>query len=236
MLITLCEDSDPGGREVKRHIIALRNKERAVEIHPLKQWLRENPSAVPDHMDPTEDTSHSLRSGLKRAGWKLFGTAERVILVRPDDAEDTEMIEELLGSEDETSEPDKEVEEAEEIKFGLERDLQSALRANIGQIEAGLTITDGGKEQTTEAGRIDITASDKDGHTVVIELKAGIASPSAVAQILSYMSVVSVPEKKPVRGILIAGDFHKQVIYAARSVPALQLKKYSFVFSFSDIP
>src|SRR5262245_23875392 len=50
--------------------------------------------------------------------------------------------------------------EAAEITFGLERDLQMALRSNIEQLEPGLEIIDGGKERITEAGRIDITARD----------------------------------------------------------------------------
>jgi RecB family endonuclease NucS len=48
---------------------------------------------------------------------------------------------------------------------------------------------------------------------VVIELKAGNASPDAIAQILAYMSAVAEADQKPVRGILIAGDFHKRVAW-----------------------
>ncbi len=44
------------------------------------------------------------------------------------------------------------------LKFGLERDLQDALRGNIAQLEPGLKITDGGKENRVDAGRVDITA------------------------------------------------------------------------------
>jgi DNA-binding CsgD family transcriptional regulator len=42
----------------------------------------------------------------------------------------------------------EEVIAAVETTFGLERDLQSALRNNIDQLEAGLKIADGGKEQS----------------------------------------------------------------------------------------
>ena len=73
------------------------------------------------------------------------------------------------------------------MTFGLERDLQMALRANIEQLEPALTITDGGSERIVESGRIDITARDKDGCTVVIELKTGVADRDAVGQIRSYM-------------------------------------------------
>ena len=52
-----------------------------------------------------------------------------------------------------------------ESAFGLERDLQKALRANIGQLETGLKIVDGGTEKNAPAGRIDITAEDPGGTT-----------------------------------------------------------------------
>jgi RecB family endonuclease NucS len=113
--------------------------------------------------------------------------------------------------------------------------MQAALRANIGQLEAGLKIIDGGKENATEAGRIDITAEDANGHIVVIELKAGMAAPEAVAQILAYMGTVAEQKDKPVRGILVAGDFHKRVLLASRAVSNLNLKKYSFKFGFDTI-
>jgi hypothetical protein len=56
-----------------------------------------------------------------------------------------------------------EVADAVDTAFGLERDLQMALRQNIEQLEPGLTITDGAREQTVASGRIDITAQDRDG-------------------------------------------------------------------------
>jgi len=121
--------------------------------------------------------------------------------------------------------------EAAEATFGLERDLQNALRANIGQLEEGLSIIDGGKEMTTEAGRTDIVVEDAEGTTTVIELKAGTAPPSALTQLLAYMEAVG--EESSVRGILVAEDFHERVLYAAQAVPNVQLQKYRFEFSFS---
>jgi transposase-like protein len=76
--------------------------------------------------------------------------------------------------------------EASETTFGLERDLQSALRANIEQLEPGLRIVDDGKEHITDAGRIDITDKDTDGVVVVIEVKAGTAAPEALTQLSAY--------------------------------------------------
>ena len=121
----------------------------------------------------------------------------------------------------------------EEITFGLERDLQIALRRNIDQLEPGLKIVDGGTERTVAAGRIDITAEDGSNKLVVIELKAVVAAPESVAQILAYMASVE-EDQRVVRGILVAPDFHPRVVLAAKAVPNLQLKKYSFTFSFRD--
>src|SRR6266851_3417232 len=101
---------------------------------------------------------------------------------------------------------DEETADAIQTTFGLERDLQVALRKNIEQLEPGLKIVDGNKEQIVESGRIDITAEDSSGTTVIIELKAGTADREAVAQILAYMGDL-MSKGKAVRGILVAGDF-----------------------------
>jgi RecB family endonuclease NucS len=62
------------------------------------------------------------------------------------------------------------------------------LRANIEQLESGLSINDGGKEKIgLSRGRTDILAIDANKRTVVIELKAVTADRDAIAQILQYM-------------------------------------------------
>lgn len=124
---------------------------------------------------------------------------------------------------------------AAETTFGLERDLQLALRSNIQQLEEGLVIIDEGKEYTTEAGRIDILAKDVSDRIVVIELKAGRAAPEALTQLLAYMGAVSEQQQQPVRGILVAGDFHPRVVFAARAVPHVTLRRYRFEFTFASI-
>jgi len=124
--------------------------------------------------------------------------------------------------------------EAGTVTFGLERDLQSALRGNIEELEMGLKITDGGSEQKVEAGWIDVTAEDVEGKLVVIELKTGAARPGSLTQILAYMASLESEKRKAVRGILIAGYFDRRVILAARRDPALQLRRYCFSFTFSE--
>ncbi len=114
----------------------------------------------------------------------------------------------------------------------LERDLQCALRGKIGRLEPGLRIADRGKERTVKyggtakPGRIDITAEDRRGATVVIELKRGKVGRHAIGQILGYMGALML-RKQSIRGILVAKEFSPQGIAAARPVPALQLRRYT---------
>ena len=126
-------------------------------------------------------------------------------------------------------------EDSAELKFGLERDLQKALRANIEQLEPGLKIIDGGAERSVQVGKIDITAEDADGRLVVIELKAGRAELPSIGQLLSYMGSVNSDSNQPVRGILVAGDFHPRLVMAARAVADITLVAYSFQFSLNRV-
>ncbi len=97
----------------------------------------------------------------------------------------------------------EEIIDALETTFGLEKDLQKALRYNIEQLESGLKVIDQGKELTTEAGRIDIAVEDKEGNFVVIELKAGTAKPDSIAQVLSYTAALKEEKKKCVKNKIV---------------------------------
>ncbi len=126
------------------------------------------------------------------------------------------------------------LEEAADLKFCLECDLQESLRLNIQQLEHGLEITDGGRERITDTGRIDITARDATGATVIIELKAGVAAPQALTQLLAYIGAVGQEGGMAPRGLLIAQDFHPKVIFAAKATSNVKLLKYGFKFSFGQ--
>jgi hypothetical protein len=136
---------------------------------------------------------------------------------------------------DETIENQNSVNVIDGQRIGLERDMQMALRANIQQLEPGMVIIDEGAERAVTSGFIDITARDVNGVTVVIELKAGRAGRNAVGQIISYMGDIYLEEDDgTVRGILVASDFDRNAISAARMVPSLKLLKYSVRFEFLD--
>jgi len=117
---------------------------------------------------------------------------------------------------------------------GFERQMQQALRLNIGQLEANMQADDDGVERRVESGFIDITARDATGRLVVIELKTGVAGQRAVAQILSYMGDVAAEEDTAeIRGMLVAFDFDHKAKAAAKIVPSLELVKYGFKFEFA---
>jgi hypothetical protein len=131
---------------------------------------------------------------------------------------------------------DTEVASAVDTAFGLERDMQKALRENIEQLEPGLTIDDGGRERTVASGRIDITARDTHGNIVVIELKTGEADRDAVAQILAYMGdLIEDQPNASIRGVLIAKSFEPRARAAARAVSSIQLVQYVYLFTFEKV-
>jgi len=204
---------------VQTHLVVIKEADDSISTHRLKQWLRNNPDQLPPGLHPDENTSHALRRGLKNIGWKLQFTPKEVLLIHPDDLGDTSYADSLIDKkvDEDADNNEQEIEDSGELTFGLEKDLQVALRANIQQLEDGLNIIDGGKERSTKAGRIDITSQDSQGSIVVIELKAGRATSGVVAQVLSYMRVVAEEDQKPVRGIIVAGDFNDRVILAANN-------------------
>lgn len=122
-----------------------------------------------------------------------------------------------------------------EVTFGLEHELQTALRSDIEQLEPGLNIADGGSERIIDAGHVDITAADREGATVIIELKAGMAAPAALTQLLAYMGAVAEQDKTNVRGVLVAGEFHSRVVFAAKAIPNVQLRRYRYNFMFEAV-
>ena len=176
----------------------------------------------------TEQVARRLgvRAGTVRA-WKAHGTmgtygAAPLLAPASDDADgETPLMSGVVA-------------EAEELKFGLEKDLHQAVRSNIAQLEPGLRIIDGGKERHVETGFIDILAEDTAQRLVVIELKVGPAPQDVVAQILGYMGDLAQTEEREVRGIVIAAEFSNRLRSAARA-GGLRLVSYTYRFSFTDV-
>jgi len=221
----------------KSHYVITRSDKGTPIQSPLKPWVRDNLERLPEKFYEDDDTSHNLRRKLRHLGWHMNITSNSVFVVQPDkngsfDYAD-DFIEETV-EEDEDAELDI-TEEATEITFSLEKDLQKALRENIQSLERGLKIIDDGKEKSTIAGRIDITAIDSSNMCVVIELKAIEAKSDVIAQILAYMEAVKQESKEECRGIIIASGFSDRVKLAAKQIPSLRLVEYSFQFSFKAL-
>ena len=118
----------------------------------------------------------------------------------------------------------------------LERDMQMALRADIGLLEPGLEIIDNGAERSVESGAIPITARDPSGAIVVIDLRGASVGRRAVAQVLSFMGDIAAEEPEAnVRGILVGSGFEKNARAAARMAPSLSLLTYGLTFRFSPV-
>jgi endonuclease len=120
----------------------------------------------------------------------------------------------------------------EKQRLSLERDMQHALRKNIGLLEAGLIIVDDGMERSVLSGFIDILCRDASGVMVIIELKAGKADARVIGQTLGYMGDLQEEEETAVRGIIVAHDFDQRTRSAAKAVPNLSLFRYAISFQF----
>jgi hypothetical protein len=218
------------------HYVVIKGENGEAIQYPLKPWARKNLHEMPKGIDPDSQTSHDVRRRLKQNGWRLDITGTKVFVIRPDENGSFDYANNFIsGIIDEVTDETTEGEEALEMTFGLEKDMQAALRKNIESLEKGLTVIDGGKERITEAGRIDITAKDSMNRTVIIELKAIDAKPEVIAQTLAYMETVKKEDKVDVRGIIIASGFPERVKLAARQIPNLQLTNYSFKFNYNNV-
>lgn len=119
--------------------------------------------------------------------------------------------------------------------------MEASLVVNLEQLEAGLRLYQedgvvGQQLDTGVVGRLDLLAVDSSGRLVVIKLKAGEADERVCSQILRYMGWVNreLAGDRPVRGIIVANDFHDRVRYAIEVIPSVSLKRYGVRFEFSD--
>ncbi|MCD6461408.1 MAG: endonuclease NucS [Thermoplasmata archaeon] len=86
---------------------------------------------------------------------------------------------------------------------GMEKDLVDALERNPEMIEPGLVVVR--REERTRSGAIDLLCRDREGNTVVVEVKRSTAGPSAASQLMAYIEDIrSLNPDAPVRGILVA--------------------------------
>ena len=87
-----------------------------------------------------------------------------------------------------------------ESSLTLERDLEDQIVSHLDILESGLTLVS--RQESSDVGRLDLLARDKDGRTVIIELKAGEAKDSSIGQIARYMGWYAQKEGTPPRAVL----------------------------------
>jgi hypothetical protein len=138
------------------------------------------------------------------------------------------------------AEPEEEV-EAEAFSYEFESTLESHLGKSLNTLEEGLQLyksPDGqlGQQFTTEVGRIDLLAKDKQDNFVVIEIKVGQAGDKTLGQLLRYVGWVKrhLSPNRPVRGIIVSRDVTDALKYAASTLDTVALKEYEVRFTFSD--
>lgn len=129
--------------------------------------------------------------------------------------------------------------EASGFAVSLERDLEDYLEHQLDELEPGLKLyRDGetsGRQFSTDAGRIDLLATDKSGAFVAIEVKAGRAERDVLGQILTYVNSIREHPAggQPVRGIIVASDFAPVLLPTTRDLsPKVTLYRYWTEFRF----
>ena len=124
--------------------------------------------------------------------------------------------------------------EGEETVFEDEGELQNYLEKNWDISPFGNEWTlKHSKFKTKKIGEIDLLAKNKEGNKwLVIELKKDQASDETVGQILRYMGYVKRhmlnSKDEVVMGLIVAGTFDKQILYALGCCPEISIKKYSY--------
>jgi len=150
----------------------------------------------------------------------------------------------LKAKVDVTTEPNREEEDTieenlEEVQISLEGDLELFIVKDLTSVEDGLSQYQGdrGEQFSVDSGRIDVLAVDKEGSFVVIELKAGTATDSVLAQVLAYMADVkkTLADQKRVRGIIIAYDFSNRLTSAVSLLEDVAIVKYRVRFDFERV-
>ena len=217
------------------HYIVRKTENGEPQQYALKNWIRLNLDNLPLGFDPDNQTTSQLKGRLRQLQWQTRQTVNEVFMICPDENGSFDYADSLIENIREEEEQNlTENDEANELTFSLEKDLQAALRKNIESLETGLVIIDNGRERNTVAGRIDITAQDNKSNKVIIELKAIDAKSEVIAQTLAYMEAVKNEDKCNVRGIIVASGFSERVKLASRQIPNLKLIEYKFQFNFHE--
>jgi len=121
-----------------RHYVAFTRAGGEIELHRMKEWLRDHPEVLPSSADPWTQTSRQLRNALRRQGWLMRESDNDLRLFPPDDPGGDKVRENAPALEDEqTSRAPSSRERA------WVRDLVPRLQAALAAVEPALEVRDG---------------------------------------------------------------------------------------------
>lgn len=136
--------------------------------------------------------------------------------------------------------PEEDIEEEDDepvtdIAFKLEAQLRDFIAQNIRNIPVNgrqLTLHENGVEFATDAGFIDILATDDKGNYVVFELKRGRTPDHVIGQLARYMGWVkqNIGKGKDVHGVIVAKTIGENLHYAQAAIPNVSLLEYAVKF------
>jgi endonuclease NucS-like protein len=220
---------------VQRHIVVIPRGDGGVEVHPLKEWLRQNPTVLVG-VDPNGVTSHQLRSALRRQGWGMQETPTEVRLIKPGTEFGSHAVGEVLGSGELADDADGDL----EPYFSLEYQLRDFLASNLSTISINgrrlrLYVDPTGRdgiEFPSAVGPIDLLAIDESGSFFVFEIKRANSSDKAIGQVARYMGWVkqTIGKGQDVSGVIVAKSISENLRYACSIVPNVFLYEYAVEF------
>ena len=224
-----------GTVSVKRFNVVVAKEDGGIELHPMKEWLRQHVQDVPNGLDPTSSTSHQLRNGLRRAGWAVQETSTEFRLIPPGSGATEAALEAVLGQEEISEEA-----EIQEASFGLEFQLRDFIAQNLHVVSIHgkrlrLYVDPTGRdgiEYPTAVGPIDILAVDETGAFFVFELKRARSPDRAIGQLARYMGWVrqTVGKGQAVNGVIVAKEISGNLRYAVSVFPNVSLFEYAVEF------
>jgi hypothetical protein len=219
---------------VQRHSVVIPREDGGVEVHPLKEWLRQHPQEIPAGLHPSSSTSHQLRNGLRRMGWTMQETPTEIRLIKPGAATDSGIIGEVLGSDEPVTD------DGSDPFFTLEYQLRDFLASNLATIAINrrrlrLYVDPTGRdgvEFPSAVGPIDILAIDEKDALFVFELKRANSPDRAIGQLARYMGWVrqTIGREHDVFGVIVARSISENLRYAASIVPNVHLFEYEVEF------
>jgi RecB family endonuclease NucS len=118
---------------------------------------------------------------------------------------------------------------------GNEADMQTYLVKNPDLIDESLLITE--REYNTPIGKIDLIGKDKNGNSVLIELKKGNVTPADAFQIVRYRKIIEKIWNNPnnVRALIIGSNISEKVFFYLKE-NKIEYKEIKWNEIFPSIP